>query len=102
MSSDTVQYVIQCQHLGWVDDNLISELVTFLEGRIGKQGTIARSGKKISIETLSTELNKRNLKTYLKKFLHRFELKEKLRIITGVEANSYLIHKRPGYTVTDF
>ncbi|MHA1143217.1 MAG: 60S ribosomal protein L22 [Candidatus Helarchaeota archaeon] len=102
MSSEPRQYEIECQHLGWVNDNLINELSTYLEKIVGPEGKVSHSGKKVTIEIARMDLNKRALKTYLKKFLHKFDLRDKLRVIKGPNADSYIIHKRKGLNVTDF
>jgi len=86
-----VDYVIDATHLSWVDEKLVDDLYKFIEDKTG--AIVAKDGKKILIGFPSDEkLNKRTIKTYVKRFLYKYELLDRLRVIsTGPE--EYMIHK---------
>ncbi len=102
MSKDIeVKYKILSEHLTWVDDVLVDELISFLEEKIPNV-VISREKNFILIGiSKDEELSKRKLKVYIKRFLHKFELLDRLRVIAS-DANSYIIHKRRGIEVTRF
>jgi len=93
---------ILSEHLIWVEENLINELISFLEEKLGSNVIISRDKNFILIGLSKTqELSKRTLKVYIKRFLHKYELLDRLRVISGDE-DSYIIHKRRGIEVTRF
>ena len=95
-------YEIVCEHLSWVDDKLIEDLSSFLEDRVGNDAVITKDGKKILIGfSKEPQYNKRNLKTYLKKFLHKNDLKDRLRVISTGK-NQYSVNKLPDIEITRF
>ena len=95
----SVDYVITAEQLTWVEENLLNELVTFLEDKTG--AIVEADGKKVLIGFQSEEkLNKRVIKTYIKRFLHKYELLDRLRVVSA-GANEYLIHKRKNVDVTN-
>ena len=98
-----VKYKIQSEHLTWVDDALVDELITFLEEKLGtNEIVISREKNYILIGTSSElELSKRLIKVYIKRFLYKFELLDRLRVLAG-DKNEYIIHKRRGIQVTHF
>ena len=89
-------YEVICEHLSWVDDKLVDDLSSFIENKMNEDAIITKDGKKILIGfSVKPTQNKRNVKTFLKKFLHKNDLKDKLRIIS-TSKNQYTIHKLPG------
>ncbi|MHA1230166.1 MAG: 60S ribosomal protein L22 [Candidatus Helarchaeota archaeon] len=96
MSSDeiSVDYVIDATHLTWVDDKLINELMSFLEDKLSPyEAVLEIDGKKVLIGFAGEEkLNKRFVKTYIKRFLHKYELLDRLRVISSGK-DEYTIHK---------
>ena len=95
-------YEVICEHLSWVDNKLLDDLSSFIENKMGDDAVITKDGKKILIGfSEGPTKNKRNIKTFLKKFLHKNDLKDKLRIIS-TSKNQYTIHKLPGMDVTRF
>ncbi len=95
-------YEVICEHLSWVDDKLIDDLSAFIENKMSDNAVITKDGKKILIGFSKEQThNKRNVKTFLKKFLHKNDLKGKLRIISSSK-NQYTIHKLPGIDITRF
>ncbi|MHA1380531.1 MAG: 60S ribosomal protein L22 [Candidatus Helarchaeota archaeon] len=97
-----VKYKILSEHLIWVDDALVDELITFLEEKLGTDVVISRDKNFILIGTSKDyELSKRAIKVYVKRFLYKFELLDRLRVISG-DKDSYIIHKRRGIQVTHF
>ena len=94
-SEITVSYVIDADHLTWVEDRLVDELSTYIEEKLPSGAIVDRSGKNVLIGFTEVRINKRQLKTFLKKFLHKFDIKEKFRVIaTGEE--EFKIQKRKG------
>ncbi len=94
-SDISVSYVIDADHLTWVEERLVDELSTYMEERLPTGSVVDRSGKNVLIGFSGERVNKRKLKTFLKKFLHKFEIKEKYRVIsTGEE--EFKIQKRKG------
>ena len=89
----TVSYIIDADHLTWVEEGLVDELSTFIEEKLPTGSVVDKSGKNILIGFTQNQLNKRQLKVYLKKFLHKFDLKEKFRIIATTE-EEFKIQKR--------
>lgn len=97
-----VKYKIGCEQLLWINDALIDELISFLEEKLGNNVVITRENKFILLGiSKDQELSKRSIKVYIKRFLHKFELLDRLRVITG-PGDSYIIHKRKGIEVTRF
>ncbi|MHA1785997.1 MAG: 60S ribosomal protein L22 [Candidatus Helarchaeota archaeon] len=95
-------YEIGCEHLSWVDDKLVDDLLSFLEDKVGEKAVITKNKKTILVGlSEKKDYNKRNVKTYLKKFLHKNDLKDKLRVIS-TNKNSYAINKLPGIEITRF
>ncbi len=97
-----VKYKILSEHLIWVDETLIDELISFLEEKLGSNVVISRDKNFVLIGlSKDHDLSKRTLKVYIKRFLHKYELLDRLRVISGDE-ESYIIHKRRGIEVTRF
>ncbi|NVM00843.1 MAG: 60S ribosomal protein L22 [Candidatus Helarchaeota archaeon] len=97
-----VKYKILSEHLIWVDETLIDELISFLEEKLGSDVVISRDRNFILIGlSKDQDLSKRTLKVYIKRFLHKYELLDRLRVISG-DKDSYIIHKRRGIEVTRF
>ncbi|MFX1296698.1 MAG: 60S ribosomal protein L22 [Promethearchaeota archaeon] len=91
-----VSYIIDADHLTWVEDRLVDELSTFIEEKLPSGSIVDRSGKNVLIGFTKNKINKRTLKVYLKKFLHKFNIKEKFRIIATTE-EEFKIQKRQGW-----
>ena len=95
-------YEVICEHLSWVDDKLLDDLSSFIETKMNEDAVITKDGKKILIGFSEGRThNKRNIKTFLKKFLYKNDLKDKLRVIS-TSKNQYTIHKLQGMDVTRF
>ena len=93
-----VKYKILAEHLLWVEESLLDELVNFLEEKL--RIVVSHDNKYVLIGlTKGQEFSKRTLKVYIKRFLHKFELLDRLRVISGGK-DSYIIHKRRGIAVT--
>ena len=92
----SVAYVIDADHLTWVEDRLVDELGTYIEEKLPSGTVIDRSGKNVLIGFTESRINKRKLKLFLKKFLHKFELKEKFRVVS-MSDEEYKIQKRKDY-----
>jgi len=95
-------YEVICEHLSWVDDKLLDDLSSFIETKMSDEAVITKDGKKILIGFSEERTkNKRQVKTFLKKFLYKNDLKDKLRVIS-TSKNQYTIHKLQGMDVTRF
>jgi hypothetical protein len=92
-SDISISYVVDADHLTWVEDRLVDELSTFIEEKLPSGSIVDRSGKNVLIGFTETKLNKRTLKVYLKKFLHKFDIKEKFRVIATAD-EEFKIQKR--------
>jgi len=96
MSTDeiTFAYVCDATHLTWVEDNLINELMSYLEDKLSDYGAVLEiDGKKVLIGfPASGKISKRSIKTYIKKFLYKYELNDRLRVISTGD-DEYTIHK---------
>ncbi|NHI93245.1 MAG: hypothetical protein EAX96_12165 [Candidatus Lokiarchaeota archaeon] len=93
-------YEIVCEHLSWVDDKLLDDLSSFLEDKIGNEAVITKDGKKVLVGfSKDPNYNKRNIKIYLKKFLHKNDLKDRLRAISTGK-NQYTINKLPDIEIS--
>lgn len=90
-----VSFIVDADHLTWVEDRLVDELTTFMEEKLPKNTVVDRSGKTVLVGFTGKKINKRQLKLFLKKFLHKFELKEKFRVIATTE-EEFKIQKRKG------
>ena len=92
-SDISVSYIIDADHLTWVEDRLVDELSTFIEEKLPSGSIVDRSGKNVLIGFTESKINKRRLKVYIKKFLYKFDIKEKFRVVatTGEE---FKIQKR--------
>ncbi|TFF89076.1 MAG: hypothetical protein EU549_01840 [Promethearchaeota archaeon] len=87
----TVDYIIDATHLTWVEENLINELLDFIAAKTG--AIVEIEGNKILIGFEGEKLSKRNIRTYIKRFLYKYELLDRLRVISSGE-DEYTIHKR--------
>ncbi|MHA1650757.1 MAG: 60S ribosomal protein L22 [Candidatus Helarchaeota archaeon] len=92
-SEISVSYIIDADHLTWVEERLVDELSTFIEEKLPPGAVVDKSGKNVLIGFTEGQINKRTLKVYLKKFLHKFELKEKFRVI-ATSNEEFKIQKR--------
>ncbi len=91
----SVAYIIDADHLTWVEDRLVDELGTYIEEKLPSGTVIDRSGKNVLIGFTEGRINKRQLKLFLKKFLHKFEIRDKFRVISTNE-EEFKIQKRKG------
>jgi hypothetical protein len=86
----SVDYIIDATHLTWVEENLIDELMTFLEDKTG--AVVEIDAKKVLLGFMGEKLSKRTIKTYIKRFLYKYELLDRLRVISS-GPEEYTIHK---------
>ena len=91
----SVSYIIDADHLTWVGDTLVDELSTFIEEKLPTGSVVDKSGKNVLIGFTHGQITKRQLKVYLKKFLFKFDIKEKFRIIATTD-EEFKIQKRKG------
>ena len=80
------RYKVDVSELAAREMTLVGELEGFLRGRVGNA---ERSDDELTVEIKS----KRALRQVLKKFLHRVELEDEFRVISGVR-NSLRIKRR--------
>ncbi len=94
----SVSYIIDADHLTWVEDRLVDELSSFIQEKLPTGSVVDRSGKNVLIGFTNKSINKRQLKVYLKKFLDKFDIKEKFRIIATTD-EEFKIQKRKGLDI---
>jgi hypothetical protein len=85
--------VIDVSELRGVDGESVKELAEFLEEKI--QAKIDVGGNEITVKTENEDivLSKTHMRVLLRKFLHKSELKEDFRVISGGE-NVFMIKTR--------
>ena len=84
--------VIEVSELRNFDDACIKELTDFLEEKL--QGKIAASKKEVTLEfEEGKEASRSCMRLVLRKFLHRANLREEFRVISGGE-NSFVMKEK--------
>jgi hypothetical protein len=84
--------VIEVSELRDFDDACIKELTDFLEEKL--EGKIASSKKEVTLEfEEGKETSRSNMRLVLRKFLHRANLREEFRVISGGE-NSFIMKEK--------
>jgi hypothetical protein len=87
--------VIEVNELRNFDDACIRELTDFLEGKL--EGKVITAKKEVTLEfEEEKEASRSFLRLILKKFLHRANLKEDFKIISGGE-NIFIIKEKKVY-----
>ncbi len=84
---------INVSELRDVDDGSIGELAAFLEGRTSAKIEVTSGEIIMKYEAVGKIPSKAHLRVLLRKFLHKEQLKEDLRVISGRE-NVFIIKKR--------
>ena len=88
--------VVNVSELRSFDDDCIKELSDFLEGRI--EGTVVAAKKEITLEfEEGKEASRSCLRMLLRKYLHKANLREEFRVISGGE-NSYIVKEKKQYS----
>ena len=88
--------VIDVSELRSFDGESIKSLTTFLESRL--DGAVVLAKKEVTLEFEEGKKASRScLRLLLRKFLHREELKEDFRVISGGE-NLFVIKERKEYS----
>ncbi len=88
--------VVDVSELRSFDDDCIKELTDFLEKRL--DGTVVPAKKEVTLEfEEGKEASRSCLRLLLRKFLHRADLKEDFRVISGGE-NSFIIKEKKEYS----
>ncbi|MBT8172401.1 60S ribosomal protein L22 [Candidatus Bathyarchaeota archaeon] len=78
------------------DGESVKELAAFLKGQL--DGTVLAAKKEINLEfEEGKEVKRPYLRLLLRKFLHRANLKEDFRVISGGE-NSFIVKERKEYS----
>jgi len=76
-----------------IDNESVNDLAEFLEGRTDAKVDVTSGEIILNYEEGKKVPSKAHLRVLLRKFLHRAELKEELRIISGKE-NVFIIKER--------
>ena len=84
---------INVSDLRGIDEESIVELKEFLEGRADAKIEVTSSEITLKYEEERKKPSKAHLRVLLRKFLHRAQLKEDLRVISGGE-NVFIIKKK--------
>jgi len=88
--------VVNVSELQSFDGESVKELTDFLEGRI--EGTVLSTKKEVTIEfEEGKEASRSFLRLLLRKYLHRANLKEDFRVISGGE-DSFVMKERKEYS----
>jgi len=88
--------VVNVSELRSFDDDCIKELSEFLEGRI--EGTVVAAKNEVNLEfEEGKEASRSCLRMLLRKYLHKANLREEFRVISGGE-NSYIMREKQEYS----
>lgn len=71
----------------------VNDLAEFLEGKVNAKINVAGGEITLNYEDKGEVLSKNYLRVLLRKFLHKAELKEDFRVISG-KGNVFIIKKR--------
>jgi len=74
-------------------DKKVKDLTSFLEGRVKAKIDVAGGEITLNYEGVEEVPSKTYLRVLLRRFLHKAELKEKFRVISGKE-NVFIIKER--------
>jgi len=88
--------VVDVSDLRGYKGDYVKDLATFLEGRL--DATVVPAKKEVTLEfEEGKEASRACLRLLLRKFLHREDLKEDLRVISGGE-NVFIVKERKKYS----
>jgi hypothetical protein len=89
-------FVVDVSELRSFDSDCIKDLTDFLEKRL--DGTVTAAKKEVTLEfEEGKEASRSCLRLLLRKFLHREDLKEDFRVISGGE-NAFIMKERKEYS----
>jgi hypothetical protein len=88
--------VIDVSDLRGYEGDCVKDLADFLEERLDGTVTVAKKEVTLAFEE-GKEASRSCLRLLLRKFLHKADLKEELRVISGGE-NSFAIKERKVYS----
>ena len=84
--------IVEVSELRSFDADCVKELGDFLEKKL--DGTVVPAKKEVTLEfEEGKEVSRSRLRLLLRKFLHRADLKEDFRVISGGE-NSFIIKEK--------
>ncbi len=86
-------FVIKISEFRGKNDENVNDLAEFLEGKIDAKIDVARSEITLNYENGGEVPSKTYLRVLLRKFLHKADLKEEFRVISGRE-NDFIIKER--------
>ena len=84
---------VNISELRGIDNESVNDLAEFLEGRTDAKVDVTSGEIILNYEEGKKVPSKAYLRVLLRKFLHRAELKEELRVISGKE-NVFIIKER--------
>jgi len=85
--------VIKISELRGIDDENVKDLAEFLEGKSKAKVDVTSDEITLNFEEGKKIPSRAHLRVLLRKFLHRAELKEEFRVISGKE-NVFVIKER--------
>lgn len=88
--------VVDVSELQSFDDECVKLLADFLEGRLDVSVVSAKNEVTMEFEE-GKEASRSRLRLLLRKFLHKEDLKEDFRVISGGE-NSFIVKERKQYS----
>jgi len=85
--------VIKISELRGKNDENVNDLAEFLEGKVNAEINVAGSEITLNYQNRGKVPSKTYLRVLLRKFLHKAELKEQFRVVSGKE-NVFIIKER--------
>ncbi len=86
-------FVIEISELRGRNDENVNDLAEFLESKVDAKINVARGEVTLDYENRGEGPSKTYLRVLLRKFLHKAELREQFRVISGKE-NVFIIKER--------
>ncbi|MFB0502040.1 MAG: 60S ribosomal protein L22 [Candidatus Bathyarchaeia archaeon] len=86
-------FVIKISEFRGKNDENVNDLAEFLQGKMDAKINVASSEITLNYENREKVPSKTYLRVLLRKFLHKAELKEEFRVISGKE-NVFIIKER--------
>jgi len=88
-------FTIKISELRGKNDESVNDLAKILESKVGGKINVTGSEITLNYENKEKMPSKAYVRVLLRKFLHKAELKEKFRVISGKE-NVFILKKRKG------
>jgi hypothetical protein len=90
-----VEMKIDASELKSEGKDIINELADFLKEKTGAE--VTTESKKVTVKGEGAAISKKYLRVLVKKFLHKNELKESFRVISGGEEDTLKVKEKKVY-----